>query len=388
MKNPKILYISPNRDFSGYAEAARHYIRALDMTGCNLVTRSLHYDGGEYLISKREEELASRDLHNVDIIISQTTPNETERKPGVFNVNFFCWETDRVPPEWVNQLNQMDLAVVPCDENLKVSRKSGVVIPMEKVHFAFDTERYKIQPRPFFMPGTDDTFKLLTICQITKKKGVDVLLKAYLSEFTPQDNALLMLKVYSGPNDTDEHRQRTVNQVNKIKELMRLEAFPQVMVIHHVMNYDAISRLYSSANCYVLPSRGEGWSITHFDAMGFGTPPIAINWGGPTEFITQDEGWLVKYNMSPVFDMPHPHHFMYTARDNWAEPHVDDLKKAMRDAYQEWKMYKVHERGSIWSQRIENCKRRVEDFSYEKIGPQLKDALMKHYTRWKVNGGL
>ena len=43
-----MLYIAPLFDFSGYAHAARDYIRALDKAGCDLVTRAVRYDNGDY----------------------------------------------------------------------------------------------------------------------------------------------------------------------------------------------------------------------------------------------------------------------------------------------------------------------------------------------------
>ena len=382
--NPKILYISPNLDFSGYANASRDYIRALDLAGCNIVTRSLRYDGGNFQQSARELELQSRDLQNVDIIITQSTPNETQKQNGIFNVNYFAWETDRVPDEWVTQLNQMDLVLVPCEENIRASRRSGVIVPIEKVPHTFDVTKYQTKHKPFDIQGADNYFKLLTICQMSKKKGVDALLKAYFSEFTPDDKTLLILKVYFGPNDTVEHQQMSLNQVQKIKEIMRLKEYPRVFLIHSVMDDAAINRLYSTSNCYVLPSRGEGWSITHFDAMGFGVPPIAINWGGPPEFITPDTGWLTSYNMSPVVDMPHPHPYMYTAKDNWAEPHIDSLRAAMRQAHSEWLASKSSGgQDTTWSQRTQACIKRTHDFSYDTIGPQMRDIILHHYKKWK-----
>jgi glycosyltransferase involved in cell wall biosynthesis len=382
-QNPKILYISPNRDFSGYATAARNYIRALDKVGCNLVTRSLHYDGGRHELSSRELELQSRDLQNVDIILAHTTPNELEYKPGLFNVNYFAWETDRVPGEWVQQINKMDLALVPCDANLSAARRSGVKIPIEKIEHTFDSSTYDVDVTPFLIPGGENHFKFLSICQISKKKGLDALLKAYFSEFTAADNVLLILKVYFGSKDTEEHKQRMVNQINKMKELLRMENYPQVYVVHGVMDENAIAKLYETSDCYVLPSRGEGWGIPHFDAMGYGKPPIAVNWGGPTEFITPETGWLVDCHMSPCFDMMHPHPFMYTGKDNWAEPHIDSLRSAMREAHQEWKFDRVSSENSRWQQRIASCESRVDDFSHEIIGNKMKNAILGHYDKWK-----
>jgi len=383
MSEPRILYIAPLRDFSGYATAARNYVLALDKNGCDVVTRSLHYDGGNRPLSEKEVELNKKNLQDVEIIIQHTTPNETERKPGVFNVNYFAWETDRVPDEWVEQINQMDLALVPCNANISAARRSGVKIPIEKIEHTFDKADYEGNPLPFLMNGAENHFKFLAICQISKKKGLDALLKAYLSEFRASDQTMLILKVYFGSSDTEEHKNKMLNQIEKMKELLRIGDYPPVYLVHGVMDEAGIAKLYATSDCYVLPSRGEGWGIPHFDAMGFGLPPIAVNWGGPTEFITPECGWLVDYHMSPCFDMPHPHPFMYTGKDNWAEPHIDSLRSAMRDSHQEWKIHKVSPDNSKWSRRIEACKTRVEDFSYDIVGYKMKNAILKHYEKWK-----
>jgi len=384
--SPKILYAAPLKDFSGYATAARDYVRALDSVGCNLVTRTLSYDGGEHPFSAREVELLNRDVQNVDIVIQHTTPNETVRKDGVFNVNYFAWETDRVPTEWVEKINTMDLALVPCDENVRAARVAGVHIPIVKVQHTFDKSRY-IEAQPFQIPNSSGKFKFLAICQISKKKGLDALLKAYFSEFRASDNVMLILKVYFGSSDGADHKQKMLNQINKAKELLRIDSYPSLYLVHEVLKQESIDRLYSSSDCYVLPSRGEGWGIPHFDAMGFGVPPIAVNWGGPTEFITDDCGWLVDYDMSPCFDMPHPHKFMYTGNDNWAEPSTSSLRSAMRNAYHEWNYHQLNSSNSKWSNRIKSCKDRVEDFSYDKIGTHMRDSIMYYYKKWKLSNG-
>ena len=382
MSEPKILYVGPLKDFSGYAEASRNYLDALDNAGSELVARNLNYDGANYKSSERQVELFNRETADVNIIIQHTTPNETERKEGLFNISIFCWETDRIPPEWVVQLNMMDLVIVSCRDNLEACRKSGVIVPMEIVHFAFDPKKYTKKNKPFNIENAQNKFKILSICQMSKKKGLDALLRGYFSEFTKDDNTLLILKVYHGMADGEEQKAMSANQITKIKELMRLDSYPDVWLIHEVLSPEAIENLYATSDCYALTSRGEGWSITHFDAMGYGLPPIATNWGGPTEFITEKEGWLVDCHMSPCFDMPHPHPFMYTAKDNWPEPHICDIKTSLRTAFEEWKADKIKPQDSVWSKRIKACRARTKDFSLEKIGPELKGVIDSHYKRW------
>jgi len=387
INHAKILYIGPLRDFSGYAHAARDYVSSLDALGLNLVTRDVIYDGGTYDRTPREDKLANEDVQGVDIVIQHTTPNETERKENVFNVNIFCWETDTIPPEWVNELNKMDLVIVSCDENVKACKRSGVIVPVEKVHFATDIQKYKKEIKPFDMPGLSNRFKFLAICQYSKKKGVDPLLKAYLSEFGPEENVVLILKTYVGPQDGPEQKERVQHIIKAMKAILRLNNYPPIHLIHEIMSDEDIARLYKTANCYALPSRGEGWSIPHFDALGHGLPAIATNWAGPTEFITPECGWLVPYNMSPVCDMPHPFPYLYTARENWAEPHVNELKAAMREAYSLWAVSKSTEIETKWNKMVAAARHRVGDFSHEKIGPQLRDVIGRYYIKWKTARG-
>lgn len=383
MSQPRILYVAPLADFSGYATAARDYVRALDSVGCDLVTRCLSYDGGSHNFSKREKELLNREASGIDIVLQHTTPNETERKDGLFNVNYFAWETDRVPNEWVEKINKMDLALVPCDENIKAARRSGVVIPMHKIQHTFDASKY-IKMEPYNIPNGNDKFKILSVCQISKKKGLDALLKAYLAEFRSTDNVVLVLKVYFGPSDTEQHKEKMLGQIEKVKELLRIGDYPQVYLVHGIMSDAAITRLYNSVDCYCLPSRGEGWGIPLFDAMGFGLPVICVGWGGPTEFVRPEHGWLVNYHMSPCFDMPHPHNFMYTGLDNWAEPNMDSLRAALREAYTQWSIDKSGlVANSDWQKKSIACKARVNDFSYDKIGKEMKDVIYHYYNNWK-----
>lgn len=386
MIQPRMLYIGPLKDFSGYANAARNYIRALDHVGCDLVTRHIKYDNGDYQNTSREEALAGKDTSNVDIVLQHTTPNECQRKDGVFNILYFAWETDRVPDEWVNKINEMDLALVPCDENIRAARRCGVIIPMQKIEHTFDMEKYSNSPAPFSIPNVDNYFKFLSICQYSKKKGVDALLKAYLSEFTAEDDTVLIIKTYIGNNDGDKEKGHIPHLINAMKEILRLKSYPKILLVHNIMSDEDIERLYATSDCYVMPSRGEGWGIPCFDALGYGLPSIATGWAGPTEFITPECGWLVDYNMSPVVDMPHPHDFMYTAKDNWAEPHVCDLKKAMREAHSLWKCRKSKWRqGSAtrWKAMCQNAAARVHDFDYDIVGTKMKHVILSHYRKWK-----
>lgn len=377
-QNPKILYISPNKDFSGYATAARDYIAALDSVGCDIVTRSLNYDGAARKLTGREKELQSKPLKDIDIVLSHTTPIEISRRDDLFNVLYMAWETDRFPDPFAESADLADLILVPCDENIKAARRAGVSKPIIKIPHTFDVQKYKQKVTPFTLQVRPDTFRFLTILQMSKKKGLDVLLRSYFAEFGAHDNVVLILKVYAGPNDGDAEKNAILELIQKAKEGCRLTQFPPIILLHSVMEEDLIPRLYASSDCYVLPSRGEGWSITAFDALGYGVPAIATAWGGPTEFLTSTNGWPIDYTMTPCFGQQMGAQFMYTCKEKWAEPSVVDLMRAMREAYQMKKNCP-----EIWKEKKQAAADTVANFSYQKIGTLMRDTIYNEYRKWK-----
>ena len=384
MSNPKILFVGPLSDFSGYAAVARGYAEALHYTNPNIVTRDLNYDGAKREKNYFERTLADKDTQGVDIVFQHTTPNEMFPKQGCFNVGAFCWETDRIPEPWVEQLNKMQLVLVPIDANLEAARRCGVYVPIEKVPYAFNTKKYGEQAVPFHVPGRENAFKILAVCQYSKKKGIDPLLKAYLSEFRPEDNTLLILKTYFGPNDGEAETKKMAQIIQVIKNALRLEQYPEIQLIHSVMGFTDVRRLYATSDLYCLPSRGEGWGVPHFDALGYGLPAIATKGTGPAEFITPDTGWLVESNKAPCVDMPHPHSFMYTAKDNWREPVVSDLMRCMREAHATWSKRKYD---ATWDKMKVNAALSIKAYDVKKIGPQLNDTIMKYYNMWRDSNG-
>lgn len=377
----KILFISPYKDFSGYASASRDYITSLDKIGVPTAIRPLRYDCGDYT-DERLSRLENIPCTDAEIIVQQTTPNEMKPKSGKFNVGAFCWETDVIPEQWVESLNSMDLILVPCMQNMYTARKCGVVTPVEKVNYACDTYKYSEGHKPFLLSETHSAFKFLSIFQYSKKKSFDVLLKAYLSEFNNDENVCLIIKTYMGINDTQEHLNKIRGLIQAMKELLRIKKYPQIKLIHGIMPHNDICRLYKSSDCYVLPSRGEGWGVPHFDALGFGLPAIATKGTGPEEFISDDCGWLVNSHSSPVIDMPHPFDYLYTGKENWREPHVGHLKQCMREAYELWSARHIY---SGWDDMCNSAKNKVFSFNHEKIGDELYNVIMKYYEMWRSN---
>jgi glycosyltransferase involved in cell wall biosynthesis len=51
--------------------------------------------------------------------------------------------------------------------------------------------------------------------------------------------------------------------------------------------------LYNMSNCFILPSRGEGFGLPYIEAGACEIPVIATRCGGQMDFLTDDNSYLI-----------------------------------------------------------------------------------------------
>ncbi len=90
---------------------------------------------------------------------------------------------------------------------------------------------------------------------------------------------------------------------------------------------EELVKIYHSAHCFVLPTRGEGFGLTLIEAMATGLPCIATNFSGVTEFFDDKVGFPVKYS----FDMSEMLSPMYGSlgKTRVAYPDIKEIAEKM-----------------------------------------------------------
>ena len=92
------------------------------------------------------------------------------------------------------------------------------------------------------------------------RKAPELLLSAYLSEFTSDDDVALYVRCSKYHDDGDVRaRIRALANEAGVKDLARAA---RVLLVNEVRDTD-MPALYKSASALVLPSRGEGWGRPH-----------------------------------------------------------------------------------------------------------------------------
>ena len=123
--------------------------------------------------------------------------------------------------------------------------------------------------------------------------------------------------------------------------------------------------LYNTADVFVLPTRGEAFGLPFMESMACGTPCIATNWGGHTDFVNNDNGYLLPYSLQPSAVKAHTP--WYRSNMKLAEADFNELKKTMRRAFENKQELK---------QKSILCRESVEQF-YQKndIGSLIYNRL-------------
>jgi glycosyltransferase involved in cell wall biosynthesis len=189
-----------------------------------------------------------------------------------------------------------------------------------------------------FRPGSEPLpiperrgFNFLSIFEWIQRKGPDVLLRAYLSEFTSNEDVTLILKTYGYPDPNMELLPRLAYFVERNMG-MRLEDAPTVILLTpDVLSGTEIPRLYASADAFVLPTRGEGWGRPYMEALACECPVIATRWGGQMDFLHEGISDLLDYELVPV---PGDTDSQLSAGHRWAEPSVEHLRQLMRSVFE------------------------------------------------------
>lgn len=332
----KALYVGPLMDYSGYGEANRNAVAALDAAGVDMTIDIVNYTSemsefgkiGKLIIELKEKTGDS------DVVIIHTTPDEYQRlmRPGKYHIGHFFWETSRIPKEFVEGLNLMNEVWTGSKANRQAMQDSGVTVPIFIFPQAIDTSEEF--PEPNEIPGMrKDSYLFYSIFEWTDRKNPQALLKAYLEEFQSGEDVNLLIKTYFR-NFTLQNKRMIRNQVAKIKSEIALEKYPPLFLYLELMDKRQIARVHSTGDCFVSAHRGEGWGVPQVEAALAGNPIISTNYGGCHEYFTDGENAMLTENkMVSLTGMDHAKHW-YTPDQKWADVDVSDLRKRLRWSFE------------------------------------------------------
>lgn len=261
-------------------------------------------------------------------------------EPPSWNLDYYgrarvgraAYFTDRIPRSWVESCRGMDELWVPSAFHRDAFAATGV--PPEKLrvmHTGIDTG--------FFCPGFPPLdipqrrgFNFLALTNLEDRQGTELLLTAYLQEFSAADDVSLTLKTLPHRKDplalSVDLPAELAWFVEKIA-CVPLEQAPALILIEQSLPATHRPALYAAADALVRPFHGAARARTLLEALACALPVIATAWGPALEFLDHENSFLVeRESLRPV---PPGEDFLPGHR--WAQPSLAHLRQQMRAVY-------------------------------------------------------
>lgn len=199
------------------------------------------------------------------------------------------WEFGSLPKEWIETMNEsVDEVWVPTTFVRDCYIKSGLdpqriyVVPNGVNH-----DRFNPRAKPYALK-TKKKFKFLYVGGTIARKGIDILLNAYLKTFSRNDDVCLVIKDLLG---TSFYKGQTIEA-----DLRRISgdiALPEIEYINEKLSEEEIAGLYTAANCLVHPYRGEGFGLPIAEALSSELPVIVTDYGAALDFCNPKNAYLI-----------------------------------------------------------------------------------------------
>lgn len=329
-----LRWLGPVLDCSGYASAARGYLRACEVSGINLQVRdrSRSLNLREKGVDQPILDLYKR-LYNVPV--PEDAPTVQHQVPDTFfrdsrtkfSIGYTIFEMTGIPRYWVPFCNSMQAIWTGSEYSKAAFLASGVTTPIHVLPHAIDTDFYSPLVKPWEIKNRR-SFAFLSIFDFTDRKAWKDLLRAYWSAFSSSDDVCLILKVYYG-DFSEASRADIIRRIAMYRAELKVEDCAPLLIYGHDVKNSDMPGLYRSADCYVGISR-EGFGLPYAEAMACGLPCIGPEVGGTRQFMNPENSFLVKYvgdeHVSPEMLSNNP---MFDGL-KWAKHSFEHLAEVMK----------------------------------------------------------
>ncbi len=222
-------------------------------------------------------------------------PPKNEMPLGAKWILMQPWEFSSIRKDFVEPFMSADEIWTPSNFSRQSFINSGI-----------DSDKIQVIPNgvnPELMTPIGDKYPLKTQKKLKflflggtiPRKGIDILLTAYISTFKSNDNVCLVIKDLGGDSF---YRGQTAKKL--IEQSQINSDAPEIEYIDDKLSDEQIAALYRSCNVFVSPYRGEGFSLPTLEAMACGLPVVVTKGGATDDYVDESIGWQIPADLLSI----------------------------------------------------------------------------------------
>lgn len=371
LKNKNIFLIGTYIKNSGLYQHNKAFINCLYNEGFNLYKIDVSNYKFAYNLKYNKNSKLRKIRNSIILVTSPLTDYyDPLKNEAIFDIRlmnkesniilgYIVIEGSSVHPNLISFANSaFDGLIVPEDFIIDVFKKNGLEIPIFKLPLAIDIKNIininkKVNNEN---NNKDKKFKFGSslVFYWHVRKNELLLFKAFYKEFKNDNNVELYI-----------HAKEITNQ--KTFKLMQfwLKKYNinNIKIINKPFNKEEYINFISSLNCYVLLSKGEGFSITPLEAITCKIPCILSNNTAHKKYCTQPFVIPVECPIIEYINNPNAFNF----GEPFFNPNIKDVQKAMRLIYENYYQYKSA--AEMYGEKF------ALSFSYNRLKQLYKNAI-------------
>jgi len=310
--------------------------------------------------------------HNLNIVLTEVNHHYFYQDYKGPKIGYTVWETTRYPDQFFNKLKEFDQIWVPSEWQKQCTIEQG--IPEKKIKVVPEAVDSKIfHPNPdVTLPEYDDgRFKFTIFGRWDYRKSTKEIIESFLEEFDKDEPVDLIISIDNPfAKDDFESTEERLKYYNLEDPRLKIKHFP---------TREEYIKYLQKGHVFLSCARSEGWNLPLIEAMACGTPSIysdcsaqlqfAKGKGLPVKITGKKPAIMGEYSTFSQSDMPGE---FYT-------PDYEDLKKVMRDAYENYDKHK--------KQALKESKEIRNEFTWTnmaKIAEKEIDHLMSNLPPNKI----
>jgi glycosyltransferase involved in cell wall biosynthesis len=286
-------------------------------------------------------------LKMYDFAFRKSDPCSASHNSGRTNIgNIACiyYDLKDIEQGVVEEINDyVDLLLVPSGFVKEKFLNFGVTIPIEVLPLGVDLDVFK----PLDIKK-DNKFRFINYGEQGKRKGTDLLVKAF-EEFAKSKDDVELKLICSYERDFEQ-----VENINH----------PKIKVHKGTLPIEKLVEEINKSNCFIAASRDDSFGMGGLESMACGLPVIASRKTGYSQYITELNGYLCNCKVS------------LGAAMQWEyEPDLQSFVGYMNSLYFFWKNDKP-----VFAGVCANAVETAQKYSWEKIVDKLQDIIIKQFN--------